>query len=56
MGNDDRTFGEKISDSVAKFGGSWWFIILGVFLIFVWQLTFYQFLGLSNGTDIHLFF
>jgi uncharacterized membrane protein len=36
MGNDDRTFGEKISDSVAKFGGSWWFIILGVFLIFVW--------------------
>jgi len=33
---DDRTLGEKASDSVAKFGGSWYFIILGFFVVIVW--------------------
>jgi uncharacterized membrane protein len=33
---DDRTLGEKVSDSVAKFGGSWSFIIIGFFLIILW--------------------
>jgi len=33
---DDRTLGEKLSDSVAKFGGSWWFIGFGAGFIVVW--------------------
>lgn len=36
MEADERTFGEKVSDAVAKFGGSWWFIISGAFFIFLW--------------------
>jgi len=36
--HDDRTFGEKISDAVAKFGGSWYFIITGFCIIFLWVL------------------
>lgn len=36
---DDRTLGEKASDSVAKFGGSWYFIILGFFVVIVWVLV-----------------
>lgn len=33
---DNRTFGEKISDAVATFGGSWWFIISGATVIAIW--------------------
>lgn len=33
---DDRTLGEKVSDLVATFGGSWKFIFLGVFIITIW--------------------
>ena len=33
---DDRTLGEKVSDAVAKFGGSWWFIGFGATFIAVW--------------------
>lgn len=33
---DDRTLGEKVSDAVAKFGGSWWFILSGAGIISVW--------------------
>lgn len=33
---DERTLGEKISDSVAKFGGSWRFIITAAVLINIW--------------------
>jgi uncharacterized membrane protein len=33
---DERTLGDRISDSVAKFGGSWRFIICAVILIKIW--------------------
>jgi uncharacterized membrane protein len=36
---DDRTLGEKLSDAVAKFGGSWYFIISGFFVVIVWVLV-----------------
>jgi len=38
MEADERTFGEKVSDAVAKFGGSWWFILSGVGLILLWVI------------------
>ncbi len=34
--HDDRTLGEKVSDSVAKFGGSWYFIISGFVFLSFW--------------------
>lgn len=35
--NDDRlTYGERLADSVAKFGGSWKFIILFVVVLLLW--------------------
>ena len=46
MGNrDDRNLGERISDSVARFGGSWSFIISGFSFILIWIFfnTFYLF-------------
>jgi uncharacterized membrane protein len=33
---DERTFGEKVSDSIAKFGGSWKFIFLAMGCIVAW--------------------
>lgn len=36
---DDRTWGEKVSDSVAKFGGSWRFIISGFCFVVLWVLA-----------------
>ena len=36
MEADERTFEEKLSDIVAKFGGSWWFIITGAVVITLW--------------------
>jgi len=33
---DERTLGDRISDSVAKFGGSWRFIICAVIFIKIW--------------------
>lgn len=33
---DERTFSEKVSDAVAKFGGSWKFIFSGMLFIFLW--------------------
>ncbi len=33
---DERTLGDRISDSVAKFGGSWRFIICAVIVINIW--------------------
>ena len=38
MEQDSRTLGEKISDSVAKFGGSWSFIISGFVFISIWVI------------------
>lgn len=36
--HEDRTLGEKISDSVAQFGGSWCFIISGFVVIIIWVI------------------
>ena len=35
---DDRKFGEKLSDKIAEFGGSWRFLILFIGIISVWIL------------------
>jgi uncharacterized membrane protein len=36
--SDERTFGEKIADSVATFGGSWTFIIIFCGVLVVWVI------------------
>lgn len=36
--NDDRTTGERVADSVARFGGSWPFIFLFLGLIAAWMI------------------
>lgn len=45
-------FGEKISDVVAKFGGSWAFILTATFLIFLWiilnTLVVFDFISWDN--------
>lgn len=33
---DDRTFGEKISDNISQFGGSWSFIFGAIAIIIAW--------------------
>ncbi|MCF6514743.1 DUF1003 domain-containing protein [Lactobacillus sp. S2-2] len=33
------TFGQKISDSVARFGGSWTFILIFTFVLITWMLV-----------------
>jgi uncharacterized membrane protein len=35
---DQRTTGERVADSIAKFGGSWPFIFLFLGLIFAWMI------------------
>jgi len=46
MEADERTFGERVSDTVAKFGGSWWFIITGTVVIALWvTINIVPFLG-----------
>jgi uncharacterized membrane protein len=34
---DQRTFGEKLSDKLASFGGSWAFLIVFALFLFVWM-------------------
>jgi uncharacterized membrane protein len=36
--HDDRTFGERVADDVARFGGSWPFIFLFLGLVFGWMV------------------
>lgn len=36
---DDRTLGEQVSDAVAKFGGSWHFILSGAVVISLWVVA-----------------
>lgn len=36
--HDDRTLGERVSDAVAKFGGSWYFIISGFVFLTFWVI------------------
>jgi uncharacterized membrane protein len=45
---ENRTFGQKIADKVAGFGGSWRFIILFGIFIFIWILFNVYFLVHSN--------
>jgi uncharacterized membrane protein len=46
---DERTFGERVSDGVAKFGGSWKFIFTGMGIIAVWMaLQLISFLAWDN--------
>lgn len=33
---DQRTFGERVSDLISQYAGSWWFIFGGILLIAVW--------------------
>ena len=40
------TFGEKLSDLIAKFGGSWYFIITFAIILTVW-ITFNTYLKLT---------
>ena len=35
---DDRTFGERVADRVAKFGGSWTFILIFFGILVVWVI------------------
>lgn len=37
MVKDDRTFGERLSDDIAKFGGSWKFIFTACALLTLWM-------------------
>ncbi|HIW71550.1 MAG TPA: DUF1003 domain-containing protein [Candidatus Levilactobacillus faecigallinarum] len=43
--NDNLTFGQKVSDDVARFGGSWGFILVFMFVLLSWMII--------NG--LHLF-
>ena len=49
-----RTFGQKIADKVAAFGGSWKFIIIFGFFILVW-ITANIYLLLNKGFDPYPF-
>ena len=49
-----RTFGQKIADNVAAFGGSWKFIIIFGFFILVW-ITANIYLLLNKGFDPYPF-
>jgi uncharacterized membrane protein len=46
--SDERTFADKVSDSIAKFGGSWRFILIATSVILIWvfvnTLTLFGFL------------
>ena len=35
---DHRTFGEKVSDAITDFGGSWKFILTSTILMFLWMV------------------
>lgn len=51
---DKRTFGQKVADGVADFGGSWKFIILFFIFILVW-IASNVFLLLNKGFDPYPF-
>ncbi len=36
---EDRTFGERLSDIIASFGGSWTFIIIFMVILFSWMIV-----------------
>ncbi|HTX26227.1 MAG TPA: DUF1003 domain-containing protein [Streptosporangiaceae bacterium] len=43
--HDTRTFGERIADDIASFGGSWPFIFIFLGLILIWMLVNTLFIG-----------
>lgn len=47
---DDRTFGERLADQVAKFGGSWIFIITFATLLISWVVLNSYILARFNDT------
>ncbi len=47
---DDRTFGERVADSVATFGGSWTFIIIFCSVLIAW-IVLNSFVLASRGSD-----
>lgn len=51
---DNRTFGERLADNVADFGGSWTFIIWFFIVIIVWIGT-NVFLLMNKGFDPYPF-
>ena len=49
---DDRTFGERIADRVAKFGGSWTFILIFFGVLMLWViLNSYVLINYNNTFD-----
>lgn len=50
---DNLTFGQKAADGIAKFAGSWTFIIIFILVIAVW--IFSNVLFLSNSFDPYPF-
>lgn len=52
---DDRTFGEKLADRVAMFGGSWTFIIIFALILASWVIVNSYILKLGGGTGFDPF-
>ncbi|MFA5417242.1 MAG: DUF1003 domain-containing protein [Bacteroidales bacterium] len=53
-GQKDRTYGQKVADQVATFGGSWTFIILFGLFLFLWILLNVYWLA-NKGFDPYPF-
>jgi len=45
------TFGQRIADKVAAFGGSWWFIIIYSSILIVWMASNTLFLARYSGEN-----
>ncbi|WP_136666815.1 DUF1003 domain-containing protein [Flavobacterium sp. H122] len=51
---DKRTFGQRVADRVADFGGSWTFILSFLFFLLVW-IIFNAYFLLNDGFDPYPF-
>lgn len=52
--NENRTFGQKVADKVADFGGSWTFILSFMFFLVAWIIANVYFL-MNKGFDPYPF-
>lgn len=52
--NENRTFGQKVADKVADFGGSWTFILSFLFFLVAWIIANVYFL-MNKGFDPYPF-
>ncbi len=52
--DEERTFGERLSDHLASFGGSWWFLISFATFIVVWIIA-NLILGATRSFDVYPF-